>query len=193
MALIDLIQQQLDDSTISQLSQQLGADPGTTRDAIPAALSAVLGGLSRNAQQPGGDQALAGVLGGHDGGILDNLGSLLGGGGALTGDAGGILGQIFGGHQPTAQARVSQSTGLDLAQAGKLLALLAPIVLGYLSRQHQQGAGGGLIDILNGERQQTAQAAPQHAGILDELLDRNHDGSILDDVAGMAGGLFGGR
>ena len=193
MALIDLIQQQLDDSTISQLSQQLGADPGTTRDAIPAALSAVLGGLSRNAQQPGGDQALAGVLGGHDGGILDNLGSLLGGGGALTGDAGGILGQIFGGHQPTAQARVSQSTGLDLAQAGKLLALLAPIVLGYLSRQHQQGAGGGLIDILNGERQQTAQAAPQHAGILDELLDRNHDGSILDDVAGLAGGLFGGR
>jgi len=193
VALIDLIQQQLDDSTISQLSQQLGADPGTTRDAIPAALSAVLGGLSRNAQQPGGDQALAGVLGGHDGGILDNLGSLLGGGGALTGDAGGILGQIFGGHQPTAQARVSQSTGLDLAQAGKLLALLAPIVLGYLSRQHQQGAGGGLIDILNGERQQTAQAAPQHAGILDELLDRNHDGSILDDVAGMAGGLFGGR
>jgi len=193
VALIDLIQQQLDDSTISQLSQQLGADPGTTRDAIPAALSAVLGGLSRNARQPGGDQALAGVLGGHDGGILDNLGSLLGGGGALTGDAGGILGQIFGGHQPTAQARVSQSTGLDLAQAGKLLALLAPIVLGYLSRQHQQGAGGGLIDILNGERQQTAQAAPQHAGILDELLDRNHDGSILDDVAGMAGGLFGGR
>lgn len=193
MALIDLIQQQLDDSTISQLSQQLGADPNTTREAIPAALSAVLGGLSHNAQQPGGDQALAGVLGGHDGSILDNLGGLLGNAGALQGDGGGILGQIFGHHQPAVQSQVSQSTGLDSGQVGKLLMLLAPIVLGYLSRQHQQGAGGGLTDILNGERQQTAQAAPQHAGILDQLLDRNHDGSVLDDVVGLAGGFLGGR
>jgi hypothetical protein len=193
VALIDLIQQQLDDSTISQLSQQLGADPNTTREAIPAALSAVLGGLSKNAQQPGGDQALAGVLGGHDGSLLDSLGSLLGNAGALQGDGGGILGQIFGHHQPAVQSQVSQSTGLDAGQAGKLLMLLAPIVLGYLSRQHQQGAGGGLMDILNGERQQTAQAHPQHAGILDQLLDRNHDGSILDDVAGLAGGFLGGR
>ncbi len=58
LALIDMIQQQLDDKTLSQLSQQLGADPDTTRQAVPAALNALLGGLHQNVQQPGGAQQL---------------------------------------------------------------------------------------------------------------------------------------
>ena len=211
MALIDLIQQQLDDNTVSQLSQQLGADPDATRQAIPAALSAILGGLSHNVQQPGGAAQLDQALGDHDGSILDNLGGLLGGNTAnLESVGGGILGHIFGGHQPAVASQVGQSTGLDRGQAARLLMLLGPIVLGYLARQRQQAApaggasytggtsdGGGILgslsNILNAERQQTAQAHPQHAGILDAILDRNHDGSIMDDIAGMAGGLLGGR
>ena len=53
---------------------------------------------------------------------------------------------------------------------------------------------GSITDILNGERSHIEQAHPEHKGILDSILDRNHDGHILDDVAGMAGGLLrGGR
>jgi len=204
LALIDLIQQQLDDQTVSQLSQQLGADPAATRQAVPAALNALLGGLSQNAQQPGGVQQLAGALGAHDGSLLDNLGGILGGNSpaAVQEDGGGILGHIFGGHRPAVESRVGQSSGLNTAQAGRLLMLLAPIVLAYLSRQHRQqqqqqpglpGAGGGSItDILNGERQRVEEQHPQHGGILGGILDRNHDGSILDDVVGMAGGILGG-
>jgi len=205
LALIDMIQQQLDDNTVSQLSQQLGADPNATRQAVPAALNALLGGLSQNAQQPGGAQQLAGALGAHDGSLLDNLGGILGGNAPATvqNDGGGILSHIFGGHRPAVESRVGQSTGLNSAQAGRLLMLLAPIVLAYLSRQHRQqqqqqqtapGTGGGSItDILNGERQRVEEQHPQHGGILGNILDRNHDGSVLDDVVGMAGGLLGGR
>jgi hypothetical protein len=202
LALIDLIQQQLDDNTVSQLSQQLGADPAATRQAVPAALNALLGGLSQNAQQPGGIQQLAGALGAHDGSLLDNLGGILGGNApaAVQNDGGGILGHIFGGHRPAVESRVGQSTGLNQAQAGRLLMLLAPIVLAYLSRQHRQqqqtapgASGGGITDILNGERQRVEEQHPQHGGILGNILDRNHDGSVLDDVVGMAGGLLGGR
>jgi hypothetical protein len=202
LALIDLIQQQLDDNTVSQLSQQLGADPSATRQAVPAALNALLGGLSQNAQQPGGVQQLAGALGAHDGSLLDNLGGILGNPpAAVQSDGGGILSHIFGGHRPAVESRVGQSSGLNTAQAGRLLMLLAPIVLAYLSRQHRQqqqqpglpGTGGGSItDILNGERQRVEQQHPQHGGILGGILDRNHDGSILDDVVGMAGGILGG-
>ncbi len=222
MALIDMIQQQLDDKTVAQLSQQLGADPGTTRQAVPAALNALLGGLSQNVQRPGGAQQLENALGDHDGGILDSLGGL---GGLLGGgntDGGGILGHIFGGHQPAVANQVGQRTGLNAGQAARLLMLLAPFVLSYLNRARQQrqqqapagnlGAGsapasagpmessagsgpfGGITDILSGERAQIEQAHPEHSGILGDLLDRNHDGSIMDDIAGMAGGLLrGGR
>jgi hypothetical protein len=202
LALIDMIQQQLDDNTVSQLSQQLGADPNATRQAVPAALNALLGGLSQNTQQPGGVQQLAGALGAHDGSLLDNLGGILGGNApaAVQNDGGGILSHIFGGHRPAVESRVGQSTGLNAGQAGKLLMLLAPIVLAYLSRQHRQqqqtapgaSGGGSITDILNGERQRVEQQHPQHGGILGGILDRNHDGSVLDDVVGMAGGLLGG-
>jgi hypothetical protein len=229
LALIDLIQQHLDDNTVSQLSQQLGADPNTTRQAVPAAITAILGGLSQNVQQPGGAQQLDTALAAHDGGILDSLGGL----GGLLGSSGnsqgaGILGHIFGNHQPAVASQVGQRTGLDPAQAGRLLVLLAPFVLGYLNRQRQQqaqpgnlgagsgGAGGigntgntgntgnignttggvmgGISDILRGETAHIEQAHPEHRGILDMIFDRNHDGNIMDDVAGMAGGLLrGGR
>ncbi|MEO6193703.1 MAG: DUF937 domain-containing protein [Thermoanaerobaculia bacterium] len=230
MALIDQIQQQLDDNTVSQLSQQLGADPDTTRQAVPAALSALLGGLSHNVQQPGGAQQLENALANHGGGggLLDSLGGLgglLGGGGGTT-DGGGILGHIFGGHQPAVANQVGQRTGLNAGQAARLLMLLAPFVLGYLNRARQQrqqqapagdlGAGtvpattgpmggamessagsgpfGGITDILHGERTRIDQAHPEHSGILGDLFDRNHDGHVMDDIAGMAGGLLrGGR
>lgn len=195
MALIDMIQQHLDDDTISQLSRELGADPDTTRQAVPAALTALLGGLSHNVQQPGGAQRLDTALAGHDGGILDNLGGLLGG--SLGADGSGILGHIFGGHQPAVASQVGQTTGLNPGQAGRLLMLLAPIVLGYLARQRQQqpvspgtGAGyapsgggmtggitGGITDILNGERQRIEQTHPQHSGLFDIL--RNVAGGLL--------------
>jgi hypothetical protein len=208
LALIDTIQQHLDDNTISQLSQQLGADPDTTRQAVPAALSAILGGLHQNVQQPGGEQQLENALADHagGGGLLGGLGGLLGGGSASS-DGGGILSHIFGNHQPAVASQVGQTTGLNSGQAGRLLILLAPFVLGYLAKQRQQqgpvntGAGAGyapagggamgggmtgggmmgsITDILNGERQQIDQTHPQHSGLFDIL-------------GNLAGGLLGGR
>lgn len=194
MALIDLIQRQLDDHTVSQLSQQLGADPNTTRQAVPAALTALLGGLSRNVQQPGGAQQLDSALAEHEDAAGGNLATLLGGG-AIGSQGGGILGHIFGNHQPAVASQVGQRTGLNQAQAARLLILLAPFVLHYLAKQRQQqpvnagaGAGyapaggmaGGITDILNGERQRIEQTHPQHSGLFDIL-------------GNLAGGLLGGR
>jgi len=212
MALIDLIQQHLDENTLAQLSQQLGADPETTRQAVPAAITAILGGLHQNVQQPGGAAQLDAALANHDGGLLDSLGglgSLLGGGAA---DGGGILGHIFGNNQPGVASQVGQRTGLDTGQAARLLMLLAPFVLSYLNRARQQqapadptgqadpsanqGGGGilgGIADILRGETAHIQQNHPEHAGILDSILNSGGGGGgILGDLAGLAGGFLGG-
>ncbi len=212
MALIDLIQQHLDENTLAQLSQQIGADPQTTRQAVPAAITAILGGLHQNVQQPGGAAQLDAALANHDGGLLDSLGglgSLLGGGAGA--DGGGILGHIFGNHQPAVASQVGQRTGLDAGQAARLLMLLAPFVLSYLNRARQQqapadpagqvdpsaGTGGilgGITDILRGETAHIEQNHPEHAGILSQILNSAQgSGGILGDIAGMAGGFLGGR
>lgn len=195
--LIDQVTQQLDDNAISQLSRQLGVDPNTTRQAIPAALTALVGGLSQNAANPAGAQQLAGALSrDHDGGILDDLAGFFGDSqNPLQAQGGGILGHIFGNRKPNVAARVGQAGGLDSGKAMQLLMLLAPLVLGALGRAQRQSKldSGGLSDILGNERRRVEQAQPGNKGLLDVLLDRDGDGSILDDIAGMAGGYFGNK
>lgn len=193
--LIDLVNDQLDDRAVSQLSQQLGVDPSTTRQAVPAALTALLGGLSQNATQPAGAEQLLGALSrDHDGSILNDLAGVLGSP-QLGQQGAGILGHVFGARRPAVENQVGRATGLDAGTAGRLLMLLAPLVLGALGRaQRQRGLdAGGLSDVLGHERQRVEQANPQHRGLLNVLLDRDGDGQVLDDLAGLAGGLFGDR
>jgi hypothetical protein len=131
-SILDLVQQHLGPAEIAQISQQLGVDPNTTQHAVNAALPALVGAMANTAQQPQGASALQGLLGSH-GGVLGSLGSLIGAGGVA--DGGGLLGQILGPHQSTVQQGVQQQTGLDSDRTRKLLAMLAPIVLGALARR----------------------------------------------------------
>ena len=81
-----------------------------------------------------------------------------------------------------------------MSKVGPLLAILAPIVMGAIGRAHQGSGGdtGSLAGMIWGTAQQMG-AGSGLMGILGSVLDRNHDGSAIDDVAGMLGGLLGGR
>src|SRR5574341_1621779 len=155
MNLTGLLSDAFNDNTISQISQQIGADEGTTTNAIQAALPMLLGGLANNSANEQGAASLAGALErDHDGSILDNLGAFLGD--PSSGQGAGILGHIFGGSQRTIEDGVSQASGLDMSKVGPLLMMLAPIVMGALGRtQREQGVGAGdLAGLLGGATQQ---------------------------------------
>jgi hypothetical protein len=193
MNLTGLLNEALDGQTINQISQQLGTDDGTTSNAIQAALPMILGGLANNSASDEGANSLLGALDrNHDGSILDDLGGFLGN--FSSGSGAGILGHIFGGQQGAVEQGISQASGLDMSKVGPLLMMLAPIVMGALGRARQQhGLGAGdLAGLLGGATQQMGGSSDM-LGALSSILDRNHDGSALDDVAGMIGGLLGGR
>ena len=78
--LLDSVGSYLNQDTISQLSQSIGADSQRTEQAISAALPTLLGALTRSAD--GGEkeaQLHRALSNDHDGSILDHLGSLFGG------------------------------------------------------------------------------------------------------------------
>jgi hypothetical protein len=181
-SLLDAVRQQLDPNTIQRISQQLGADPATTSNAISTALPALLGGLSRNAANPQGAAALNDALDAHDGSILDNLGGLLGGGGGGMGGA--ILGHIFGARRGSVEEGVGNASGLDAGRTAQLLAMLAPIVMGVLGRMKREKGldATHLPGMLNGGG---------------SMFDANKDGSVADDLLRMGsdalGGMFGKR
>ena len=197
-SLEDLLGQEQGTQAVGQISQQVGAEPSVVNTAIQAALPMILGGLANNAATPEGAESLNGALDrDHHGGILQNLGGL---GSMIFGgqesvapeprvDGGGILGHIFGNNQGQVAQEVSNKSGLSLSQVAPILMMLAPIVMSYLGQQkQQQGVGAsGLGGLLGGLLGGATQAAPQSSGnMISNILDSDHDGSAVDDIASMA-------
>ena len=203
-SLTDELLSQLRGTPLGQMSQQLGTTEPQTESAVGAALPLLLGALGRNASQPQGAEALFGALQrDHAGSDLGSvLASILGGGagssagaGSRSLDGGSILGHIFGGQRPTAEAGLGQATGLGGSQAGRLLSMLAPIVLSFLAnRMSRQGLdAGGLGQELGMERQRVQQQGGL-GGTLGSLLDQDGDGQLgMGDLVKIGGGLLGGR
>jgi hypothetical protein len=209
-SVFDSVTEQLSGSNLTQLSRQIGADEATTSQAVQAALPMLLGGLARNASSPDGAVSLGNALNDHRGGLMENLGGLLGN--AESGAGAGILGHIFGQKRETVETGVGQATGLKQQQVGKLLMVLAPIVMAALARRQQAqqeqqvplpgsatpapSEASGLPDIVQREAQEAQQRAPTGLGGLLGMLDRDGDGNPLNDIGRMAGGsglggLFG--
>jgi hypothetical protein len=169
---------------------------------VHTAIPALLAALGQNVSS-GGGAALKGALErDHDGSVLDNLGDYLGGTANLNPRAtngAGILEHTLGPRQEPMQRAISAKSGLDMGSVGNLLALLAPIVMGMLSKRT---SGGAATSGTTGTTGTTGGTAAGGGGIgLDDLTDllgrekadaqRNPDlGDILGSVLG-GGGLGG--
>ena len=200
-SLTDELFSQLQGAPLQQLSQQLGVGQAQTAGAISAALPLLLGALGKNAAQPQGAEALFGALqrdhAGLDLGSV--LGAVLGGGGSAApaqNDGAAILGHIFGGSQPRAEASLGQATGLGGDKAGMLMKILAPIVLSFLAQRflgQGNSSPSGLSQVLGQERQVAQQQGGLGGGLLGAVLDQDGDGQLgLGDILKIGGGLLGG-
>ena len=207
-SLQDLLGQEQGTQAVDQISQSVGADNSLVSSAIQMALPAIMGGLANNASTPEGAENLNNTLEQHhDGSILDNIGGLAGmifGGGqqraaSPAADAGGILTHILGDGQTQVAEQVSSQTGLGTGQVAQILMMLAPIVMGYLGRQKQQqgigadGIGGLVGGLLGGGQTQGQSAGSSVLNMASNVLDRDHDGSAVDDIASMAFKYFTGK
>lgn len=191
MSLLQLLQQQLGGQTVNQISQKLGADPGTTSNAIDAALPLLLSAVARNAGNRDQAQSLArAVSKDHDGSILDDVSGFLNH--AENGPGAGILRHVLGGKQQTVETGLSRATGLDAGKTAQLLTMLAPLVMGALGRAKRENQldEEGLATLVTSENEQLKESAPGVMGALSRFLDRDNDGSVMDDVGGMLGRAF---
>ena len=191
MALLDMLQQRLGGDAVRQISNRIGADPGTTGNAIDAALPLLISAMARNAGDTNQAQSLAkAVSEDHDGSILDDVPAFVGRASEKPGA--GILRHVLGGRQQAVQQGLSQATGLDAGKAGTLLTMLAPLVMGALGRAKRENSldAGGLSTLLTGEQEHLKQSAPGVMGALSRFLDQDNDGSVMDDVSGLLGKAF---
>jgi len=196
-SIVDMLQGALGGDGLGQIGKALGADEGTTQNAVAAAMPLLLGALSRNASKGGGAESLLGALSkDHDGSVLDNPQAMLQN--PQAGPGAGILRHVFGQRQPAVEKGISKASGLDAGSAGQLLTMLAPLVMGALGKSQRQSGmdANALTQMLGQEERQLESRAPQASGLIGAILDTDGDGDFdLGDAAkhGMKalGKLFG--
>lgn len=197
MNVIELLQGQLDENLIQQLSQHIGAESTEqTEAAASGIISTLVAGLNKNAATPDGATALVSAIDrDHDGSILEDVaGFLLGSretSNSSTLNGAGILQHILGGKQSNTQDMLGKATGLDTAQIGKLMIALAPMVLAALgkARKQEEVSSENIGDLLSGSvKSQVNQQ--QEMGLLQRFLDADGDGSVMDDIANMGMKFF---
>lgn len=189
---MEMLQGQFSKTLVDQLARQIGgASSKQTNSAIQLAIPAIMNALSRNVASPEGAEGLAGALErDHDGSIMDDVFGFLSGSKAATNpnmmNGSGILSHILGGNQNNVIGMVAKMTGLDQSKAGSLLVTLAPMILGVIGKQKKESQLGStdLADLITRSTENHNRGFKK-AGIINQVLDSDGDGSVLDDIGGM--------
>lgn len=187
-SLFDMLAGALAGPPAGQIADQVGAETPAVQQAIAMGLPLLISALARNASSRDGADSLTRALQkDHDGSVLSDLPSYVRGGGN-TQDGQKILGHVLGDQLGDAQAGIGKATGLDPDAVGRILAMIAPLVLGYLGREQsaRQLDPDGVSDLVKREEKQIEKQPPSEMGqLLEVFLDRDQDGSITDDAAGL--------
>lgn len=196
MNLMDILQGQISDNMVDQLSNYIGADKAQTQLATDSIFVTLVGGLANNASSANGLSSLGAALDrDHDGSMLDDLAGLVGGmfGGYVQQDTRstngiGILGHILGDQQEVAANQIGERTGLSMSQIMKLMPILAPIVMQVLGKMKSSGNmdNDTLSNVLSGSTQQAQSGG--FDGLLGQVL-----GSVLNGGGSQqqGGGMIG--
>ncbi len=192
-AITNMIQQVLAQGAMDQMSKKLGVSSNVTQMVVQAGLPLIMKALSRNAQQPQGAEALFNAVKDerHNGGILDQIGDLIGNPDA--GEGNGILKHLLGGQQENVYSGLSKGTGMPSQGVQEIFKVLAPMVMGSLGKQQrEQGLDvSSLVRQIQDDESRMEQEAPREMGFIGKLLDKDGDGRIDDDLKSIGMSVLG--
>ena len=189
MDILDILSGKLDNkNAIDELSKSTGSDNNKVKHAVELGIPTLVEAMSRNARTESGASSLSDALERHKDKSVDDVGDFLRK--TDTQDGSKILDHVFGSNNRNVQNNLSNKTGLQENQVSSLMAQLAPLVMTMLGKQKSSNNVGAndlpsmLMSLLGNSGS---------SGIMDTvtgLLDKNGDGSIIDDLGNIAGGFF---
>ena len=144
--------------------------------------------MRKNAANPQGASSLSEALDEHKNNSIDDISSFLRN--TDKEDGSKILGHILGNRKNDVENNISIQTGLKQHEVSGLMSQLAPLLMGMLGRQKSSGNFNAtdlpsmLMNLLGGGN---------NSGMMDtitNLIDKDNDGSIIDDIGKIAGDFF---
>jgi hypothetical protein len=172
----DLMKQVTTGDNLSLISKSVGGDEKGVQSALGMGLPMIMGSMANTAQKPGGADMITTMMGQVGGSNpMDNLGSFLGSPASSGGS--GMVSGLLGSQMAPIQNAIAQKTGLPPAVVGKVLAIAAPMVMGYVSKM----AGGKQMDqqdltgLLGEQSKMAMQSSPDAATMATQLLGSQKD------------------
>ncbi len=187
---------------IDDIAEKFGVSTDVARQAVQEGSATLLGGLAKSAETESGSAAIEKALGKHGGfsgaSKVDDIDQA---------DGEKIVTHILGDKKQQVAETLTkepQTAGIDF---GKLLPILAPIVMGLIANSQKgsapagQQSGGGIGDILGGLLGGGNQSGSGGGGLgdiiggLGGLLGGGNQGGSGGgiDLGGLLGGLLGGK
>src|SRR6516164_9638571 len=163
--LVSLVMQFLTPDMIGRIATALGVDRNIAQAAASAVVPALLAGFSKTAAQPGGAQKLVDAAR-QQTGTLGNFANMLGTGNqsSLIEKGSQMLSALLGGGDQNSLAQaVAKFAGLSQGPASSLLGMLAPVVMGTIGQQRQEGRSldaSGITSLLAHQKSNIAAALP---------------------------------
>ncbi len=186
MNVMDILLGGQNSQAVKELARHFGIGEDQAQDAIKHLAPAVSRGLQREmSDEDRRAQLIRALQGGDHAKYIDRPEIL--GRPETADDGNGILGHIFGSKEVSraVASEASARTGLASGIMKKMLPVVATMVMGSLGKTVLSGALGG------GDAASAASSST--GGLMDVLsgfLDTDHDGSVVDDLLGMAGKMF---
>lgn len=169
-------------AVVGRLAREFGLGDAQAREALGQLAPALARGIKRNATSNQGLDSLLMTLGeGNHQRYLDQPDTLTNR--ASIDDGNAILGHIFGSKDVSRNVagRASRETGIDSSLLEQMLPMVAAAAMGALARQNTDGGSPGF--------QSRGSGSPSR-DLLSQFLDADRDGSVIDDVLGLAQKFF---
>ena len=191
MNIASLLQDSLGDALQDSVSSSAGVAKSDVSSVMKMALPLVTGALAKNTQSSTGAQALADALDhDHDGAVLDHLDQA--GSESNTSTGNGILKHVLGDKRSGIEQTISDATGIDPAKVSMILAMVTPMIMGMLGKEKKEAGldASGLSALLSSASGSITKDLDA-GDLVSSILDKDGDGSMVDDVADMGMKAFG--
>lgn len=149
MGLLDLLTGNAGNQVAESAENKFGVSKNQIIALLAVAAPLVISYLRNKSQDSNEAESLNNALDrDHDGSILDNPSQVE----ERQQEGGSILDHIFGQQKNTVENSLSEQTGISMNKIGPILAMLAPLIMGYIGKEKQQSntGAGGLGDLLGG-------------------------------------------
>ncbi len=143
-----------EDDAYDELGELIGGDDDQAAEASRLAIPAILGGLAEKSSDDGGLETVMALLESADGSVLDDLDDFLERGQAEAGNE--ILDRVLGAGRVGLISRLASKAGMSRSTLGKLLPMLAPVIVAELARRRTEEEldGAGVAQLLAAEKEQ---------------------------------------